>query len=217
MLTREVSATVTVANSRYEQAIKNDLSSVVGTPDLSINRVSANLSSRFLEQVVWVVVFSAILAAIVIFFVFRDATPSLLVMVGAASDVVIALGAMGLFGIPFTLPSFAALLMLIGFSLDTDVLLTMRVLKIGEGSARDRVYDAMKTGITMSTTAMLAFIALFVLSTLTHISTYYEISAVALAGLVGDVFATWGINAVLLLHHMDDLEKKKSLGMGARR
>ena len=62
----------------------------------------------------------------------------------------------------------------------------------------------------MSTTAMVAFLALFVLSMLTHIPTYYEIAAVALAGLVGDLFATWGINAVMVLHYKESKEARGS-------
>jgi len=209
VLNTEVSDSVRQFNTRYESGIKSDLELVLGTPSVSINRVSPNLSARFIERVVWVVVGSAVLSAVVIFFIFRKGIPSLLVLTGAGSDVIIAMGAMGLFGIPLTLPSFAALLMLIGFSLDTDVLLTMRVLKIGEGTARYRVYDAMKTGVTMSTVAFLSFLSLFVLSVMTHISTYYEISAVALAGLMGDIFATWGLNAVLLLYHVEKGGKNK--------
>ena len=61
----------------------------------------------------------------------------------------------------------------------------------------------MKTGLTMSVMAIVAFGALFILATMTHISTYYEISAVALAGLVGDMFATWGINGVMILYYAE--------------
>jgi preprotein translocase subunit SecF len=129
---------------------------------------------------------------------FRAIIPSIAVLTGAFSDIVIALGAMGLFGIPLTLPSFAALMMLVGYSLDTDILLTTRILK-RKGSPRDNAFDAMRTGLTMSATGMVAFGALFTLAIATHIPTYFEISAVALAGLVGDMFATWGINAVMIL------------------
>jgi hypothetical protein len=41
---------------------------------------------------------------------------------------------------------------------------------------------------------------------ITHISVYYEISAVALAGLVGDVFATWGLNAVMVLYYKEHMK-----------
>ena len=124
------------------------------------------------------------------------------------SDVIIALGAMGLFGIPLTLASFAALLMLVGFSLDTDVLLTMRVIKRKEGDPRTRAYEAMKTGMTMSMALLLSFMCLFTLASLTHINTYFEISAVAIAGLVGDLVATWLFNAIIVLHHAESTGHK---------
>jgi len=107
------------------------------------------------------------------------------------------------------LPSFAALLMLVGFSLDTDVLLTTRLVK-RKGDPRENAFDAMKTGMTMSFSAMVAFLVLFAVSMITHIAVYYEISAVALAGLVGDVFATWGLNAVMVLWYKERQSKKVS-------
>jgi len=98
--------------------------------------------------------------------------------------------------------------MLVGFSLDTDVLLTMRVLKRTEGTPADRAYHAMQTGLTMSLSAMVAFGALFVMALMTHIPIYYEISAVVLCGLVGDVIATWCFNAVIILHYLEEQHKK---------
>jgi preprotein translocase subunit SecF len=170
--------------------------------EYSAETVSPALSMHFIEQALYVVLFSAVLSVILVFFFFRTFVPSLAVLVGAFSDIVIALGAMSFFGIPLTLPSFAALLMLIGYSLDTDILLTMRIIK-RTGDPRENAFDSMKTGMTMSVTAILAFSVLFILSTITHIATYYEISAVALSGLVGDLFATWGINAVMVLWYKE--------------
>jgi preprotein translocase subunit SecF len=171
--------------------------------------VSPALSKHFIEQAFNVVIFSAILSTILVFIFFRTLVPSLAVLTGAASDVIIALGGMCLFGIPLTLPSFAALLMLIGFSLDTDVLLTTRLVK-RKGDPRENAFDAMKTGMTMSFSAMVAFLVLFAVSMITHITVYYEISAVALAGLVGDVFATWGLNAVMVLWYKEHETKRVS-------
>lgn len=168
--------------------------------------VSPALSKHFIEQAFNVVVFSAILSTILVFIFFRTLVPSLAVLTGAASDVIIAMGGMCLFGIPLTLPSFAALLMLVGFSLDTDVLLTTRLVK-RRGDPRENAFDAMKTGMTMSFSAMVAFLVLFAVSMITHIAVYYEISGVALAGLVGDVFATWGLNAVIVLYYKEHMAK----------
>ncbi|VVB66543.1 Protein-export membrane protein SecF [Candidatus Gugararchaeum adminiculabundum] len=171
--------------------------------NVSFKIVSPALSKAFIEKATNVVIASAILTAIVVFFVFRSFIPSIAVLTGATSDVIIAMGAMGLFGIPLTLPSFAALLMLIGFSLDTDVLLTMRVLKRTEGTARERAYDSMLTGITMSLAALTAFATLFILSLFTNIPTYNQISAVAICGLFGDIAATWCFNAVMVLWYTE--------------
>jgi len=201
-------ANVKIADG-YKNRLTNAISKVADYDSISIQSISATLSAQFIDHAITVVIISAIFTAIVVFFIFRDFTPSIAVMIGAASDVLIAMGAMGLFGIPMTLASFAALMVLIGYSLDTDILLTTRVLKRSEGHAADRAYDSMKTGMTMSVTAFIAFAVLFVLSVLTNINTYYEISAVALAGLVGDIFATWGINAVIILWHAEEIEKKR--------
>jgi preprotein translocase subunit SecF len=190
----------------YSKDVSAPIEKHVKYSSISIQTVSPLLSTHFIEKAIQVVAFAAILSIAFVFLFFRTLVPSLAVLIGALSDAIIALGAMGALGIPLTLPSFAALLMLIGYSLDTDILLTMRMLK-RKGDPRDKAHWAMKTGLTMSVTAIIAFSVIFALALLTHIPTYFEISAVALAGLVGDMFATWGINAVLLLWHVERREE----------
>lgn len=186
----------------YQKSISVPIEKHVEYDSISVQTVSPFLSKHFIGKAVEVVAMAAVLSIAFVFLFFRTAVPSLAVLIGALSDGIIALGAMGALGIPLTLPSFAALLMLIGYSLDTDILLTMRMLK-RKGDPRDKAHWAMKTGLTMSVTAIIAFSVIFLLAMLTHIPTYFEISSVALAGLIGDMFATWGINAVLLLWHVE--------------
>ena len=200
-----VESSFSKAKDSYRNSLLSAVSSSVSYSSFSFKDVSPTLSEFFVQKATTVVIFAAILSAVIVFIVFRDFVPSIAVLTGAASDIAIAMGAMGLFQIPLTLPSFAALLMLIGFSLDTDVLLTMRVLKRTEGTARERAFETMKTGATMSSAAIVTFTVLFILSLATHIPTYYQISAGAIAGLLGDLVATWGFNAVIILWH---LEKK---------
>ncbi|MBN1169884.1 hypothetical protein JXA56_02575 [Candidatus Micrarchaeota archaeon] len=199
-LDREFQKAYSLIYSSYEDSILQPINRHVEYTSISVETVSPLLSSKFIGTVIDTVIFSAILSIILVFLFFRSIPPSIAVLTGALADIIIALGAMGLFGIPLTLASFAALLMLIGYSLDTDILLTTRILK-RKGDPRENAFDAMKTGLTMSITGLIAFSSLFILSLFTHIPTYYEISAVAITGLVGDMFATWGINAVLVLHY----------------
>lgn len=201
-LQKEFSVAYSKVYSDYRDSIAEPLDKHVSYDSISVQTVSPGLSTHFIDTAINVVLMAAVLSLVLVFLFFRAVTPSVAVLTGAFCDIVIALGAMGLFGIPLTLASFAALLMLLGFSLDTDILLTTRMLK-RKGDPRENAHDAMKTGLTMSITAVIAFSALFVLAIITRIPTYYEISAVALAGLIGDMFATWGINGVMILHHVE--------------
>lgn len=187
----------------YSQELSDTLSGLVQYRTISFLEVSASLSAKFIDRALMVVLYSTILVSITVFIIFRTVVPSAAVLLGAAADVIIALGAMGLFGIPLTLASFAALIMLVGFSLDTDVLLTMRLIKRREGTPRQRAYEAMKTGTTMSAALLVSFACLFILASFTHINTYYEISAVAIAGLVADLAATWLLNAPIVLAYAE--------------
>ncbi len=201
-LKSEVLSTYRVVYDNYKASISETLHKHVQYSSFSIQSISPALSAHFIENAIKVAILSSILCMIFVFIFFRTLVPSLAVIIGAMSDMIIALGAMGLFGIPFTLASFAALLMILGFSLDTDILLTMRMLR-RTGNSREKAFNAMKTGMTMSITAIFSFFILYIIGIYTHISIYSEISAVALAGLVGDLFATWGINAVILLRYTE--------------
>ncbi len=194
--------------SDYQNSVTGPLKRIVDYDSISVQIVSPVLSQSFISSILVISVWAAILSSILVFLFFRTIVPSIAVLMGALCDVIIAMGAMGLFGIPLTLASFAALLMLVGFSLDTDILLTTRMIK-RKGEPHDTAFETMKTGLTMSAAAVVSFGGLFILSTLTHIPTYFEISAVALAGLVGDMFATWGINAVIILSYVEGRKVKE--------
>lgn len=208
MLKKEFSTAYNKIYVDYREGISTVLNKYVSYSNISVQSVSPLLSVHFLEKAFWTVVYSIVLCLIFVFVFFRAAIPSIAVLSGALGDMLIALGAMGFFGIPFTLASFAALLMLIGFSLDTDILLTMRMLKRG-GAPEEKAADAMSTGVTMSISAIIAFTVLLALAYATHIPTYYEIAGVAVAGLIGDLFTTWGINAVLMIWYMKELASDK--------
>ncbi|MBI2079554.1 hypothetical protein HYT84_02220 [Candidatus Micrarchaeota archaeon] len=211
LLQKEFSNSYNIVFNNYQNGIQNAINKYVKYNAISVQTVSPLLSVKFIEKAVWVVIGAGILSVIFVFLFIRELIPSLAVISGAVADIIIALGAMSLFQIPFTLPSFAALLMLIGFSLDTDILLTMRMIK-RKGEPREKAFDALKTGTTMSLAAIIAFGTLFIVSQITHIPTYYEISSVALAGLIGDLFATWGLNAILMIWYLERKEHGISQG-----
>ena len=112
---------------------------------------------------------------------------------------------MSLFGIPLSLASVGALLMLIGYSVDTDILLTTRVLKRREGTINERAIDAMKTGFTMAAAAIGSMVALYlvVVYLMPYAQVLGEIAAVLIIGLVADVMVTWLMNLGILRWYME--------------
>jgi preprotein translocase subunit SecF len=135
--------------------------------------------------------------AIVVFISFRIFVPSVAVVLSAFADIVMTAGAMNVIGIPLTLPTTAALLMLIGYSVDSDILLTMRVLK-RQGKLDEKLAGAFHTGIIMTTTAIAAVAAMWVVSWVGQIQTINMIASVLLLGLVFDILNTWLTNAGII-------------------
>jgi preprotein translocase subunit SecF len=125
---------------------------------------------------------------------------SLAVIFAALTDILAAMAGMSILGIELTLGSLAALLMLLGYSVDTDILLSTRVLKQREGSLADRIWSSVLTGSTMSLAAIFAFAALYLVS---PSSTLDQIAAVIVIGLAADLPITWLGNAFILKWYVE--------------
>ena len=176
-------------------------------PDAKIDQIGASFGATLQEQAVIALVFSFILMAIVVFVVFRVFVPSVAVILSAFSDIVIAAALMNVFGVPLSLATTAALLMLIGYSVDSDILLTNRVLK-RQGALRDKMAGAFTTGFIMTSTAIAAALAMWVVSLLGQVEIIFQISTVILFGLVADLFNTWVLNAGILRWYLEGREAR---------
>lgn len=195
-----VSESRTEYRSRLTQAVQD----TVAVDSISIRQVGSSLSRFFLAKTQEVVLLAFVLSAILVFLVFRSIPASVAVIFGAVADIVITAGAMSLLGIPISLASIAALLMLIGLSLDTDMMLTTRVVKRSEHTPKIRAFEALKTGFLMNATTVVAFGVLAGLALTLQIPTYYQIGVVATIGGLVDFVATWMGNAPLILKFKED-------------
>jgi preprotein translocase subunit SecF len=166
-------------------------------PDAKIDQIGESFGKTLQEQAVLAVIFSFIGMAIVIFLSFRTFVPSVAVVLSAFADMVMTAATMNIIGIPLTLGTTAALLMLIGYSVDSDILLTNRVLT-RQGKLTDKLKGAFDTGIIMTSTTFAAVTAMLIVSWIGSVQILIEISAVLLIGLVFDIMNTWLTNAALL-------------------
>ena len=184
----EYSQLVKLANDRFE------------SPD--IRHMGPIYSKELQSQVARYLPLSFIFMAIVVFVVFRQFVVSALVVLCALADILIAAASMNLTGVALSLGTVAALLMLIGYSVDTDILLSMRVLK-RKGDVDEKIKGAMQTGLTMAGTTISAVIALIIISnflylivpSFTRMDIIADMTMVLIFGLAADVFNTWVTNA----------------------
>ena len=198
----------TNASSTYETMVISKLKGIMPFTSFSYDSVTPTLGSFFLSQMFNVILWAFILMGVSVFVVFRNPIPSFTVVFGAANDIIVALGAMGLFGIPLGVASIGGILMLLGYSMDTDILSAIRILKRTEGTSTERAFSSLKTGMTMTVCAIITFSILFIISYLTFIPTYFEISGVVLVGLIGDIITTWFGNTALVLWYKQRKEAK---------
>ncbi|UCC91541.1 MAG: protein translocase subunit SecF [Candidatus Aenigmatarchaeota archaeon] len=168
----------------------------VNTEDSSIESIGPSLGMAFWTQAQIAIITAFIFMGIIVFVIFRTFVPSVAVIMSAMSDILITLGIMQVLGIELSLAGLAALLMLIGYSVDTDIMLTSRLLKESEEKTlADKLKRALKTGLTMTLTSIGALAALL-LSAISPVLS--QIAMVLLIGLTFDIMNTWLMNSVIL-------------------
>ncbi|MCK4497529.1 MAG: protein translocase subunit SecF [Candidatus Aenigmarchaeota archaeon] len=172
----------------------------IDTEEYSIESIGPALGESFWVQAQYGIIIAFMLMGIIVFIIFRIPVPSIAVMLCAVSDIIITLAVMQILGLSLSLASFAALLMLIGYSIDTDILLTTRLIKVTDKPLGERMTGAFKTGITMTGTTLGVLIALLLTTTSVVL---FQIASVLTIGLVIDIINTWFQNATLLRWHCE--------------
>ncbi len=184
-----------------ERIIREYESRSIEQDEIFSETVSGFFSDMFLRESLKAVVFAFLFMAIVIFIKFRTFIPSFAVVVSAFADIVETIAAMTLLGIELSKGSIVALLLLIGYSVDTDIMLTSRLLKQrGRKEIDVIIKNSMYTGFTMTGTTITAMIVLLLVSTSDLLD---SIATVIIIGLVFDLLNTWITNLSLLKMYVE--------------
>jgi len=170
---------------------------LINGENLSFEFTGASLSESFYKQLLTAFVFAFILMSIVVFIIYRKIVPSFTVIFCVFADILMTLTAVNIFGIKMSSAGIMSFLMLIGYSVDTDILLTTKILKRDEGTLNKRIYDAFRTGITMTLTSVFAVgSALIIVRSFSMVLN--QVFTILLIGLFFDIINTWITNASIL-------------------
>ena len=212
LISNEQKATVLETKSDSETT-RNVLEEYLGyelnEENSSFEFTGSALSQSFFKQLIFAILLAFIFMTIVVFILFRNLIPSGVVILSAFADILMTLVTVNLLGIEMSSGGIVAFLMLIGYSVDTDILLTTRLLKRHEGDLYKRVAEAFKTGITMTLTSLVAVsIALIIVNPFSIVLS--QIFTIIVIGLFFDIFNTWITNLSLVEWYIEHLENKET-------
>ena len=179
----------------------------VAKDTISVETFGSRLSQNFFQELFMGLLVTFFFMGIVIFLYFRDFVPSIAVMLSSASDIIISLAIVNVLGIKLSSAGIAAFLMLIGYSIDTDTLLTIRVIKQKtDGTLNERIYGAFKTGGLMTLTAIAAVAVVLIF---TNSDVLFQIMLILFIGLIVDLMTTWITNVGILRWYLLKGEAKE--------
>lgn len=195
-----------IESSAQSDILKSAIEEILGykltDQNSSIEFTGPTLSTNFYKQLIIALIISFILMSIVIFALFRTFIPSIAVIFAAFADIAMTLALIDFLGIKISAAGIAAFLMLIGYSVDTDILLTTRAIKKTGGTLNKRIFGAFKTGIFMTATALVAILpAFFIVTGLPD--SFRQIFLILALGLFADIINTWLTNASIIKWYCD--------------
>ena len=191
---------LTIETSAKPDEIKPVIEKILGykltNENSSIEFTGASLSNSFYKQLIIALIISFILMSCTVFLLFKTFVPSIAIIFSIFADIIMPLALIDYLGIRISAAGIAAFLMLIGYSVDTDILLTTRALRKKEGSLNIRLFGAFKTGIFMTTTALIAIIPAFFIVSLPD--SFKQIFLILALGLSADIINTWLTNMSII-------------------
>jgi len=196
----------TISSSDIEsKELLNSLKTKFGELDYNVEEMGSSLGKSFFKEVFTAILFAFLFMAIIVFFYFRQPIPSLAIVLSAFSNMVVTLAIINLMGVKLSTAGVAAFLMLIGYSVDTNILLSTKVLKRKGGEVIDRIINGMKTGLTMTFTTLTAVAVAYTFSQSAALS---QIMLILIIGLLMDVLNTWVQNAGILRLYLERRTKR---------
>ena len=167
--------------------------------DVSTRTIGPMLGETFWRQAETAMLASLVLISIMVFILFKSFVPSIAVISSIIIDATVTTAIVTLMGYDFSIAMIGALLTIMSYSIDTDVLLTTKVSKHG-GSFRENMKSALKTGFLITIAALVSAVTVFVVSSNPVLK---DISIVLIVGLIVDFIVTWLQNAGIMKWWVD--------------
>lgn len=188
-----------ITNEELKPILEKITNVEITNENYSVEETGSSLGEAFYKQMVTAIIISFILMSLVILIIYRTIIPSIAVISAAFSDMLVTIAMINLLGISVSTAGIAAILLLIGYSVDTDVLLTTKMLKRKEETIENRMLKSINTGLAMTATTLAALLVGYFISNSFVIK---EMFIILIIGLIVDVIMTYILNANILLGYV---------------
>ncbi len=171
--------------------------------EYSLEETGSTLGEAFFRQSVFALALAFLLMGAVVFLSFRTLVPSAAVMLSAFFDITVTVAIVNIMGLRISTAGLVAFLMLIGYSVDTDILMSSKLLR---GSFKDtlkNLYSAMRTGLMMEATTVAVLIVGIIFS---NSEVLIQIMTIVLIGILVDLPSTWIQNAGMMRWYLERQE-----------
>jgi len=156
--------------------------------EYDMKSVGPAMGERFMRGAARSVVWAFLLMGVILALIFRQPIVAFTVILSGFLNVFEAAAYMTLLGVKLAPHTIGALLMLMGWSVDSEVLFDTKILREIEGDPKRRAVGAMKTAMTMSMSIFASLSALYFISASPLIK---EMVIVLLLGSFFDIINTW--------------------------
>jgi preprotein translocase subunit SecF len=187
---------IEVAATANTTDVIDDIKSLgISVSSFSVETIGPTLGTLFFQQIVYVLIVGFLLMSIVIFIIYRSVLPTFGIVFASFSNILTTLAITTLFGIKISFAGFAGLLMLIAYTVDTNIVLTSKVLRTSKEEFKKQYKKALTTGLTLIATITITMALVVFLSTSKLL---VNIGEILIVGFLNDIAYTWILNAGIL-------------------
>lgn len=189
-------------NENDETNVKGALFTQFGIPtdSVTIEPIGPAISGLQSEQMLYSIIVAFVVIGIITLIIFRRRVVPMTILLVIGLDILCVLGYMALFRVPLSLTSILVIVMLIGYAIDTNILLAYRVLKRVGGEPREQATASINTGLMMG---VLLVVILLSLNIITSAMQLNVLTVMLIFGVAINILNTWFLGAGILLRHAE--------------